>query len=126
MIKREIHWFQKRASGYTPSPVVYQDRVFSIDDRGFLTVLDNASGEQLYRARVGEGITLSSSPWAYDGKVFLLSEDGNTYLLDAGASEYRELAVNRLDEMTLASPAFVQGALYLRTQTQLYKITNQE
>jgi hypothetical protein len=71
---------------------------------------------------VGEGgTTFSASPWAADGKVYLLSEEGDTFVIEAG-DEYNELAVNSLDELAFASPAVADGALFIRTTTKLYRI----
>ena len=118
-----IQWFQPRASGYTPSPVVYQGRVFMVNDNGVMTVLNAADGNEIYKARVGgTGNTFSASPVAAGGRVYFLSEGGATIVVDAKASEYTEIARNDLEEMALASPAVAGDALYIRTQSKLYKI----
>lgn len=117
-----VAWHQSRASAYTSSPLFYRGRIYVVNDNGILSVFDAKSGERLYRARVGGGgFTFSSSPWAYDGKVFYLSEGGDTFVTREGAS-YEEIGKNSLDEMTLASPAISSDSLYLRTQTRLYRI----
>ena len=67
------------------------------------------------------GASFTSSPWAYNGKVFALSEQGDTYVIRAGA-DYEVLGVNRLDEMAMASPAIVGDRLLIRTATRLYSI----
>ncbi len=54
-------------------------------------------------------------------RVFLLTEEGTTFVLDAGAA-YKEIARNPLGEMSLASPAVAGDALYIRTESKLYKI----
>ena len=59
------------------------------------------------------------SPWAYQGKLFLLSEDGNTYVIQPGP-EFKLLGKNTLDEMTLASPAIAGSRLLIRTASNLY------
>jgi outer membrane protein assembly factor BamB len=69
----------------------------------------------------GGGSTFSSSPLASAGHIYLLSEDGETFVLEAG-DEYKELAKNSLGEMSLASPAADADGLYLRTQTKLYRV----
>ena len=51
----------------------------------------------------------------------MLSEDGHTFVIEAG-DNYVELAKNSLDEMSLASPALAPNAIFLRTQTKLYRI----
>ncbi|MFN7927828.1 MAG: serine/threonine protein kinase, partial [Blastocatellia bacterium] len=65
----------------------------------------------------------TSSPWAYNGKLFCLSEDGDTFVIQAG-KEYKLLGKNSLDEMCMATPAIVRGSLILRTATKLYRIAN--
>jgi outer membrane protein assembly factor BamB len=118
-----VAWHNPQASAYTSSPVSYGGRIYVVNDNGILTVLDPRTGERLYRARVGGGgFTFSSSPWAYGGHVFFLSEDGETFVVKEGA-EYEEVGRNPLEEMTLASPAVAGDALYLRTQSKLYRFS---
>jgi outer membrane protein assembly factor BamB len=117
-----IAWSQPRVSGYTPSPLVHQGRAYLVHDTGILSVLDAKTGKILYRARVGGGgHTFSASPVAAGNRIYFLTEEGVTFVLDS-ADEYREIAVNDLDEMSLATPAIAGGALYLRTESKLYKI----
>jgi hypothetical protein len=55
--------------------------------------------------------------------VFLLSEEGDTYVIQAG-SEYKLLGKNSLNDMALATPAIVRGSLIIRTQSKLFRIAN--
>jgi outer membrane protein assembly factor BamB len=117
-----VAWTHPRASAYTSSPLVYRGRVYVVNDNGVLAVLDAQTGKEIYKARAGGiGNTFSASPWAVNGRVFLLSEDGHTFVIEAG-DRYVELAKNSLDEMTLATPALAPDALFIRTQTKLYRI----
>ena len=117
-----VAWTHPRASAYTSSPLAYRGRLYIVNDNGVLTVFDAASGKEIYKSRAGGiGNTFSASPFAVDGKVYLLSEDGHMFVLKAG-DEYVELAKNSLDEMTLATPAIAPDALYIRTQTRMYRI----
>jgi outer membrane protein assembly factor BamB len=119
-----VAWFHPRASAYTSSPLVYRGRMYVVNDNGILSVFDAKSGKEVYRARAGgPGNTFSASPWAADGKVYLLSEDGHTFVIEAGDT-YKELAKNSLDEMSFASPALAPNALFVRTQTKLYRISD--
>ena len=80
------------------------------------------SGREIYKARVGGvGNTFSASPWTYGGKIFCLSEEGDTFVLAAG-DKYDEVAKNSLGEMTLATPAITRDGLFVRTATGLYRI----
>ncbi len=117
-----VKWFHPRASAYTSSPLVYRGRMYVVNDNGILTVFDSQTGTEIYKARAGgPGNTFSASPWAADRKIYLLSEDGFTFVIEAG-DKYVELARNSLDEMSLASPALAPDAIFLRTQTKLYRI----
>ena len=117
-----VVWRQPRFSGYTPSPLVYRGRVYAVNDNGILQVADAKTGVEIYKARVGGGgFTFSSSPLASDGRIYLLSEDGDMFVLRAGDT-YDEIAKNSLGEMSLATPAADADSLYVRTQTKLYRI----
>ena len=117
-----VAWVHSRASAYTSSPLVYRVRMYVVNDNGILTVFDSRTGKEIYKARAGgSGNTFSASPWAADGKIYLLSEDGHTFVIEAG-DKYVELAKNSMDEMSLASPALAPDTIFLRTQTKLYRI----
>ena len=75
------------------------------------------------RLEIGNGFT--ASPWAYNGKIFLLSEDGDTFVVKAG-SDFEILHKNSLNEMTLSTPAVAYSSVILRTQSKLYRITQME
>ena len=117
-----VAWIHPRASAYTSSPLIYRGRMYVVNDNGILTVFDSQTGKEIYKARAGgAGNTFSASPWAADGKIYLLSEDGHTFVIAAG-DKYVELSKNSLDEMSLASPALATDTIFLRTQTKLYRI----
>ncbi len=120
---RYVAWFQPRFSGYTPSPLVYRGRVWVVNNNGVLQVADAKTGVEIFKARVGGGgQTFSSSPLASDGRIYLHSEDGDTFILRDGDT-YAEIAKNSLGEMSLATPVPAEGALFIRTQTKLYRIS---
>ena len=117
-----IAWFQPQAGPYNPSPILYGDHYYTLLDRGFFTAHDARTGEEIYsRQRVAVGAAFTSSPWAYNDKIFLLSEDSETFVVKAGP-EFEILHKNPLNEMTLATPAVANGSLILRTGTKLYRI----
>jgi hypothetical protein len=116
-----VAWFLERSSAYIPSPLAYRDRLYVVQDNGIMAAYESRTGRQVYKARIGAGATFSSSPWASNGKIFCLSEDGDTYVIQAG-DEYKLLAQNNIGEMCLATPAIADGSLFLRTMTKLYRI----
>ncbi|HZM89552.1 MAG TPA: PQQ-binding-like beta-propeller repeat protein [Blastocatellia bacterium] len=119
-----IAWYQPQAGPYNPSPIVYGDYYYTLYDRGFFTCHDAKDGTVVYdKVRIDPGVNaFTSSPWAFNGKIFCLSEDGDTFVIQAG-KEYKLLGKNSLDEMCMATPAIVRGSLIIRTATKLYRIT---
>jgi len=117
-----VAWYRPRDGSYITSPIAYQGRVYVLYDKGFLAGFDLETGEELFKGRIGRGgNSFSASPWAYDGKIFCLSEAGDTFVFTAG-DEFELLATNPLEEMALASPAIADGGLFIRTYTRLYRI----
>jgi outer membrane protein assembly factor BamB len=119
-----IAWSNPTLASAYPSPLVLGDQYYTLMDRGFLTSNDPRTGKEVYgrqRIAVDSG-TFTASPWAYNGKIFAISEDGDTFVMQAGPS-FKLLGRNALDEMTLASPAVANGSLFIRTATKLYRIT---
>jgi outer membrane protein assembly factor BamB len=118
-----IVWYQPLLGTYNTSSLVYGDLYYTLLDRGFLLCHDARTGRQIYgRQRISaEAAGFTSSPWAYNGKIFLLSEDGDTFVIQAGP-EFKLLGKNPLNEMALATPAVVRGSLLIRTQSKLYRI----
>jgi outer membrane protein assembly factor BamB len=118
-----IAWSGSTMGPYNPTPIVYGDYYYTLFDRGFFTCHDAKTGKEIYpRQRItAEATGFTSSPWAYNGKIFTLSEDGDTYVIQAGP-EYKLLGKNSLSEMTLASPAVARGSLIIRTASKVYRI----
>ena len=117
-----VAWYQPTAGNYNTSPLVYGDTYYSLLDRGFFEAYDATTGEPVYgRQRIRVGASFTSSPWAYNGKVFALSEQGDTYVMRAGP-EFEVLGVNSLNEMAMASPAIVGNRLLIRTRSRVYSI----
>lgn len=121
-----IAWSGATMGPYNPTPIVYGDYYYTLFDRGFFTCHDAKTGKEIYpRQRISaESTGFTSSPWAYNGKIFVMSEDGDTFVIQAG-SEYKLLGKNSLNEMTLATPAVARGSLIVRTASKLYRIARQ-
>jgi hypothetical protein len=81
------------------------------------------TGKQIYgRQRISaEASGFTASPWAYNGKIFLMSEDGDTFVVQAGP-QFKLLGKNSLTEMPLATPAVLRSSLIVRTASKLYRI----
>ena len=118
-----IRWSHPTLGSYNPSTLVYGDYHYTLLDRGILICHDARTGAEVYpRTRVSPGGSLfTASPWAYNGKIFAISEEGDTYVMKTGP-EFELLGVNSLEEWTLATPAIAHGSLIIRTVNTLYRI----
>ena len=114
-----VVWRVPSGAPYISSLVHYNGLIYMVGDVGVLTVSDAKSGERVFQERIG-GV-YSASPVAADGKVYLLSEDGETIVLSAGRTP-AILARNKLDARQLASPAIAGGRLFIRSDDVLYAI----
>ena len=95
--------------------------MYALSETGILSRFEASTGKLTYRSRIDAGGAFTSSPWAYNGKVFCLSEEGKTFVIAAG-EQYQLLRVNLLDEMAQATPAIAGDRLLLRTESRLYSI----
>jgi outer membrane protein assembly factor BamB len=118
-----IVWSQPLLGSYNTSALVYGNAYYTLLDRGILLSHDARTGKPIYgRQRVsGEASGFTASPWAYNQKIFAISEDGETFVMQAGP-EFKLLWKNALDGMVLATPAIARGSLFIRTNTKLYRI----
>lgn len=121
-----VAWFQPRLGTYQTSALVYGEYFYTLLDRGLLLCHDAKTGQEIYgRQRIAaEATGFSASPWAYNGRIFVLGEEGDTFVIKAGP-KFELLGRNSLNEMSLASPAIAGDSLFIRTQSTLYKITKQ-
>ena len=118
-----IVWSNAALGTYNTSPLVFGGYFYTLFDRGLLTCHDAKTGKEIYgRQRIAaDAAGFTSSPWAYNGKIFAISEDGDTYVIQAGP-EFKVVGKNALGEMTLATPAVAHGSLIIRTASKLYRI----
>ena len=119
-----IQWYQATGSAYNTTQVVYGDFLYTVYDQGFMTCHNAKTGEEVYgKKRFSPSGSFTASPWAYNGKIFCLNEDGLTYVVKAGP-EFELMGTNDLDELSIACPAVVDGKLLIRTQSKLYCLVN--
>jgi outer membrane protein assembly factor BamB len=116
-----IAWSNDREGTYIPTPLLYRDILYTLNNNGVLTAYNAGSGERLYRARVGGGGAFSASPVAADGRLYFANEDGDVYVAKAG-TEYVELGKYSLNEVIMATPAISDGVMVVRTLGHVYGI----
>jgi outer membrane protein assembly factor BamB len=117
--KTHVIWHVPTGAPYISSLVHYDGLLYMAGDVGVVTCVDARTGERVWRERLG-GIH-TASPVAADGKVYLLSESGETIVLKAGRAP-QVLSRNRIDGRILASPAISGGRLFIRTDDHVIAI----
>lgn len=117
-----IAWYREPAGAYHPTPLFDGQRLYVLYSRGTLACFDPQTGQDIYgQQRLGGSYT--ASPVACDGKIYCCDENGLTNVIQAGP-EFKVLARNALNEMSLATPAIAGGRLYVRTLSHLYCLQN--
>jgi outer membrane protein assembly factor BamB len=114
-----LAWHSPKGSPYTPTPVIYGDYLYACGDNGVLSVFHAKTGAQVYQERLPS--SFSASPVAGDGKLFFPSEDGDVFVVKAGA-KFERLATNAMGEALMATPALSDGMILLRGQRHLFAI----
>jgi outer membrane protein assembly factor BamB len=114
-----VAWKVTSGAPYISSLVHYDGLIYMVGDVGVLTVADAKTGERVHQERIGGVYT--ASPVAGDGKIYVVSEDGETTVIAAGRTP-KVLARNRLDARQLASPAIAGGRLFIRGDDAVYAI----
>jgi outer membrane protein assembly factor BamB len=118
-----VVWSVDRDTPYVPSPLLHDGLLYVLKgNSGVLSSFDARTGERRYGPERLSGIrNVYASPVAAGGRLYVSSRDGKTIVLRAGPT-LEVLAVNTLDDGFDASPAIVDGEIYLRGQQFLYCI----
>jgi outer membrane protein assembly factor BamB len=116
-----VLWKHKRGVSRRPSLLLVDDLLFMVDDGGIATCIEAKTGAQVWKERLGGNY--SASPIYGGGKVYFFDQEGKATVIKA-SREYQVIAVNRLADGFMASPAVSGTALFLRTKSALYRIEN--
>jgi outer membrane protein assembly factor BamB len=118
-----ILWSMDRDTPYVPSPLVYDGHLYVLKtNSGILSVFDAKSGKPHYQLQRLDGVpNVFASPVGAAGRVYIPGREGSTLVIRNGPT-YEVLARNDLDDGFDASPALVDGEIYMRGLTYLYCI----
>ena len=117
--KSHVVWQETKGVPEVPSPLCYQGRLYLVKERAIVSCLDPKTGKTLYRERLGASGQCYASPVAGDGKIYIGTDTGWMVVINAG-DKYEVLAKNNLREPIMATPALVDGKIYVRTEKHLY------
>ncbi len=119
-----ILWKYEKGTAYCASPILYKGLVYLISDKGILTCVDAKTGKVIYEGgRVPVPASFMASPVAFDDKILLTSDDGDTFVIKAG-STHEVIRTNTVGEPVFATPALANGKIYIRGEKNLYCISN--
>ncbi|HEX4143785.1 MAG TPA: PQQ-binding-like beta-propeller repeat protein [Pirellulales bacterium] len=115
-----VAWKFAKSVPSRSSPVLIGDHLFMVADKGVASCIDAKTGEALWQKRLPGEYT--ASPIYASGRIYFFNEDGRSPVIAPEPKELHELALNKLDDGCMASPAVSGNALFLRTKTHLYRI----
>ena len=119
---KNIVWQYDKGTAYVPSSILYGDYLYLLSDRGIITCIEAKTGKIVYEGgRIPIPATFTASPVAFEGKILITSEDGDTFVVKAGP-KHEILATNSLAEPVYASPAVSDGMIFIRGEKNLYCI----
>jgi outer membrane protein assembly factor BamB len=118
-----ILWQNQRGNSYTPSPVLHNGLYYFVTDSGQLSCFDAKTGKAHYQQqRLGKPYNFKASLVGANGKLYLSTEEGDVVVVKMG-EKFEVLATNTLENASfIATPAIVDGSIYLRSQDTLYAI----
>lgn len=115
-------WTKSEMQIDVPTPVVAGGRIYICSDGGEIKCLKADTGEELWSQPTEKNRNaFSASPILANGRIYATREDGTTFVVQAG-DKPKIVAVNQLDEFTVATPVFVDGQILIRTSEHLYCI----
>ncbi|MBP6783305.1 MAG: PQQ-binding-like beta-propeller repeat protein [Verrucomicrobiales bacterium] len=117
-----IAWSQRRGSSIHPCYLISGERLFVCYDSGLMACFHAKSGAEIIpKQRLNtRGGRFYASPWAYKGKVFMLNENGDTWVIEDGP-QYKLIGKNSLGDVAWATPAIARGSLFIRTYAWLFR-----
>jgi outer membrane protein assembly factor BamB len=119
-----VAWSKQRGGSYMPTPIVYGEHLYVLANHGILSAFNAKTGERIYQERIaGKGGSYSASPVAADGKLYVFSEDGDAFVIKAGA-KHELLATNQVGEVMMATPAISDGMIFIRGQNHLFAVAD--
>jgi outer membrane protein assembly factor BamB len=117
--KSHVMWENTTGGPYISSLVYDNGLIYMATDVGAVTVVDAKDGSRVWQQRI-EGV-FSASPVAADGKIYFVSENGETIVVRAGRTP-EVLSRNDLGERQIASPAVSNGQIFIRTDDHLFAL----
>jgi len=118
-----VVWSQTKGNSYTPSPVIFENKLYVLTDTGMVSCYNARTGEPYYhQVRLPKAYSFKSSPVGANGRLYLASENEDVIVLRMG-EKFEVLATNTMpDQVFISTPAITGGEIFLRSKTTLFCI----
>jgi len=113
-----VKWSLPRGGSYMHTLLLYKNHLYNLNWNGALICLDPLTGKEFYNAKLGKTSSFIASPVASDGKIYIVDEVGNVYIVQDSDS-FNLLAEIPLNDICMTAPAITDGMIIFRTQKYL-------
>lgn len=117
--KTHVKWMFEDEVPQIPTPVIVNDRMYMVHDRGMVTCLDVNTADIIWKKKLDGNF--NSSPIYAAGNIYFINVKGECTVVKPGDS-YQEVGKNEINETVKAIPAFIYDKMVLRTEKSLYLI----
>lgn len=115
-----IVWQNTKGNSYTPSPVLFEGRLYFATDNGILNCINATTGELIYQERLPGTYALKASLVGANGNLYISTEQGDILVVKM-SDKFELVANNKMgDEFFIATPAIADGVIYIRGRNTLY------
>ena len=118
--KDRVTSLEDRAIAEVPTPVFYDDRIYMVKNGGIVTCIDATAGKRVFQKRLGSRGTHYASPVIAGDKLYLSSGNGEIAVIDLSLETPKRIATNKIGDGIFATPAVVDGRIYVRTESKLF------
>lgn len=116
-----VKWSIPRGGSYMQTMVLYEGLLYNLKWNGQLDCYDAATGEQYYKEKMGRALSFTASPVVADGILYAVGDDGKVFSIQCG-KDFKVLATNELNDISMVTPAISDGTLFFRTQDMMVAV----
>jgi outer membrane protein assembly factor BamB len=119
---KHVAWSTPKGGNYMTTPIAWEGYLYCCSNSGKLSCFNASTGELVYKESLGgSSVASSASPVAANGRLYFPGEKGDIYVVQAGP-EFKVIAVNKMYETCMATPAISHGTLFFRTRNYLVAV----
>jgi len=116
-----VKWSIPRGGSYMQTLLLYEGLLYNLDWNGSLTCYDAENGEKIYVKKLGRSSSFTASPVASDGRIFIVNDEGEVYIVKSG-KDFKILSHQNLNDICMVTPAITDGIIFFRTQNGIIAI----